>query len=101
MKEEPSMKKSSPLLRPAYWGPLASLSCLVLTSGCGRAPTFNILGSFFPAWLICMLAGIVLAFGANRLLAYLKIDNEIMWSILVYPCLAFFFACVLWLIFFS
>lgn len=70
-------------------------------AGCGRAPSFNILGSFFPAWLICMIAGVVLAAISNRVFAFFKIDNEIAWSIAVYPCLALLFACALWLIFFS
>jgi hypothetical protein len=99
MKEQRSREESCPVLRPARR--IAFLLGVVFLSGCGRAPTFNILGSFFPAWLMCMLAGIVLAAAANRLFVYLRIDNEIVWSILVYPCLAMFFACTFWLIFFS
>ena len=101
MTEARTTEKSPPVLRPASAGPLATLLCAVVFSGCGHAPTFSILGSFFPAWLICMVAGIVLATVTNRLLVYLQLDKEIVWSILVYPCLAMFFACVLWLIFFS
>jgi YtcA family len=79
-----------------------ALLCLsTALAGCGRSPTFNIMGSFFPAWLICMFAGILLAALSNRVLAYFKLDREIAWSIVVYPCLALFFACALWLIFFS
>jgi YtcA-like protein len=72
-----------------------------LVAGCRRSPTFNILGSFFPSWLICMFAGIILATVSNRLLAHFKLDREISWSIVVYPCMALFFACALWLILFS
>lgn len=79
----------------------AALAAAPLAAGCSRAPTFNILGSFFPAWLVCIVAGIVLAAVANRMLVRLKLDQEIAWSIVVYPCIALFFACVLWLIFFS
>ena len=69
--------------------------------GCGRAPSFNILGSFFPAWLICMVAGIVLAALASWLFSRLKLDKVIPWTIVVYPCLAALFAFSLWLILFS
>ncbi|HTB96605.1 MAG TPA: YtcA family lipoprotein [Terracidiphilus sp.] len=69
-------------------------------AGCRQAPTFNIMGSFFPAWLICLVAGMALAFAANRILVRLHLDQQIVWQILVYPCLALFFACILWLIFF-
>ncbi len=100
MREERAKTKPESTFCPAST-PFASLVCLVLMNGCRRAPTFSILGSFFPAWLICMVVGIVLAFASNRLLVYLKIDKEIVLSILVYPCLAMFFACTLWLIFFS
>lgn len=80
---------------------IAALSVLSTLTGCGRAPSFNILGSFFPAWLICMVAGVVLAAAVYRVLAYFKLDKEIAWTILVYPCLAAFFAFSLWLIFFG
>jgi len=78
-----------------------TLAATVLIAGCGRAPTFNILGSFFPAWLVCMVIGVVLAAAAYRVLVWLRLDQEIAWSIAVYPSIALFFACVLWLIFFS
>jgi NhaP-type Na+/H+ and K+/H+ antiporter len=80
---------------------LAALGCLSVSIGCGRAPSFNILGSFFPAWLICMIVGIALAAVVHVLLKRYKLDTEIAWTILVYPCLAAFFAFTLWLVFFS
>jgi hypothetical protein len=80
---------------------LAGLGSLALLTGCGRAPSFNILGSFFPAWLVCIVAGVALAAVAHWLLARLKLDTEILWPIVVYPCLAAFCAFTLWLSFFS
>jgi YtcA family len=80
---------------------IAVLASQCVLTGCGRSPTFNILGSFFPAWLICITAGIVLATIANWVLRHYKLENAIKWTILVYPCLAAFFAMTLWLIFFS
>ncbi len=70
-------------------------------AGCRRAPTINILGSFFPSWLICLFSGIVLAIVANRVFAHFGLDKEILWPVVVYPCLTLLFTCVLWLIFFS
>ena len=70
-------------------------------AGCGRAPTFNILGSFFPSWLICLIAGICLAALANGLLTRYKQEKLIAWPVLIYPCLAAFFSFLLWLVFFS
>ena len=79
--------------------PMALLA--IALSGCVRAPTFNILGSFFPSWLICLAIGIILAVIANRVFARFALDKEILWPIVVYPCLALLFACALWLILFS
>jgi hypothetical protein len=70
-------------------------------AGCRLAPTFNILGSFFPSWLICLFAGIIVAVIANRLFARFALDKEILWPLVVYPCIALLFACTIWLIFFS
>ena len=36
----------------------------------------------------------------NRIFARFTIDEEILWPVLVYPCLALFFACAFWLILF-
>ena len=70
-------------------------------AGCSRAPTFNILGSFFPSWLICLIAGICLAALVYWILARYKLENLIAWPVLIYPCLAAFFSFLLWLVFFS
>ena len=69
--------------------------------GCRLAPTFNILGSFFPSWLMCLFAGIIVAVIASRLFARFALDKEILWPVVVYPCIALLFACTIWLIFFN
>ena len=79
----------------------ATAGILFLISGCGRAPSFNILGSYFPAWLLCLTAGILLTTAVYWLLDRMQLAKEIVWTIVVYPCLTAFFAFILWLIFFS
>ncbi len=79
----------------------AATSALALLCGCERAPTFSILGSFFPAWLFCVIAGILATWGAHLLLARLELDKHIKPTILVYPCMAAFCAFTFWLIIFS
>ena len=69
-------------------------------TGCGRAPSFSILGSFFPAWLVCIIAGVTLAAVANWLLTRFRLDKLVHWPVLVYPAMAAFFAFTLWLVFF-
>jgi hypothetical protein len=79
-------------------------SCLlatVLLTGCGRAPSFNILGSYFPAWLICVLAGIAVTSLVSFLLERNHLTQLIRWTLVVYPCLAASVAFTFWLLFFS
>lgn len=83
------------------WSILPAALLTIEVAGCRRAPTFNILGSFFPSWLVCLFVGIILSAIAYRVFARFALEKEILWPIVVYPCLALFFACTLWLIFFS
>jgi len=69
-----------------------------LVVSCSRAPSVDILGSFFPAWLICFVLAIVLT--ALVRLALQRLHMQIAFPILVYPSLAAFFTFALWLIFF-
>ncbi|QNI36465.1 YtcA family lipoprotein [Edaphobacter albus] len=81
-------------------GKISVAGTLPWLSGCSRAPSFNILGSFFPAWLFCIVLGITLAALSYWVFVRLRIEKEVKPSIVVYPCLAAFFAFTLWLILF-
>jgi len=69
-----------------------------LLSGCSRAPSVDVLGSFFPAWLVCFIVAIVLT--ALVRLALWRLHMNVALPILVYPSLATVFSFVLWLIFY-
>ncbi|HEY6271987.1 MAG TPA: YtcA family lipoprotein [Terriglobales bacterium] len=73
------------------------LAALVLGS-CARAPSFDILGSFFPAWLVCVALAILLTVLARWLLMRLRIVVAL--PIVVYPALAALLTFALWLVFF-
>lgn len=75
-----------------------TLGAFVLT-GCGRAPSFDILGSFFPAWLACLALGLLLTVIARWLL--LRLQIVLAFPILTYPSLIALFTFALWLIFFQ
>jgi fructose-specific phosphotransferase system IIC component len=70
-----------------------------LFAGCTRAPSFDIMGSLFPAWLVCLVLGILLAALVRWLLLRQKV--AVVLPILVFPSLAALFTFLLWLIFFS
>ena len=91
--------KTSSWLHPKF-SVLSVISCSTgLLSGCNRAPSFDIVGSFFPAWLVCLLLGILVAIFARWLLLRMKV--VLVLPILVYPSLAALFTFLLWLVFFS
>jgi hypothetical protein len=74
---------------------LALLLAAALSAGCSRAPSFDILGSFFPAWILCLVIGLLLTFGARWLLLRAHIVIEL--PIVTYPSLAVLFTLGLWL----
>ena len=66
--------------------------------GCSRAPAVDILGSFFPAWLLCFTVAVILAALVQLLLSRLRLS--VAYPILFFPSLATILTLVLWLIFF-
>jgi hypothetical protein len=68
---------------------------VMLSTGCSRAPSFDILGSFFPAWLLCLAVGLPLTFAARWLL--LRAGVVLALPILTYPSLTALFTFALWL----
>lgn len=59
----------------------------------------DLLGSFFPAWLICLLPAILLAAATQRVLS--RLHRSLAFPVLVYPSLTLLFTLLLWAIFFS
>lgn len=77
---------------------LLLLIAALLLTGCGRAPSFDIDGSFFPAWLVCLTVGLVLTAGARWLLT--RFDIEFAFPVLTWPSLTALFTFTLWLAWF-
>jgi hypothetical protein len=69
-----------------------------MLASCGRAPSFDILGSFFPAWLVCLALGLLFTVAARWLL--LRLHIVIALPILTYPSLTAMLTFILWLAFF-
>jgi len=73
----------------------------ILLPGCGLAPSVNILGSFFPAWLICIVVGIVLTIVTRQLLVAMDVAAHLHPAALMYPCLAGLWVFATWLVLFG
>jgi hypothetical protein len=68
---------------------------LLFCTGCGRAPSFDIVGSFFPAWLLCIFAGLLLTVAFRWLFLCLRVVIAL--PVLTYPSLTALFTFALWL----
>lgn len=71
---------------------------ILLPCGCSEAPAFDIMGSLFPAWLLCIALGTLLAALTRWLLARRRI--HLLFPVIAYASLAAVFTFSIWLIFF-
>ena len=79
-----------------------TLGAIVLAAGtAGCDPVIDVFGSFFPAWVVCMTVGILLATLARPLLARAGLEPHLGPLVLVYPSLALLLTMLTWLVFFS
>jgi len=76
---------------------LVGSSVLFLT-GCSSAPSRNILGSYFPSWMICALIGLGATVVFRAVLAKAGIDGELPMPIVVYLAFATAVALAIWLL---
>jgi hypothetical protein len=73
--------------------------CL-LCIGCGQAPAIDVIGSFFPAWMVCLTMAIVLASLLRLFLLRRQLEPAVEPVALFYPCVVILISCLLWLIFY-
>ena len=66
-----------------------------ITDRSTHAPTFDVMGSLFPAWLACLAAAIFFTIGIRWLLITLRIP--LIFPVLTYPCLTALGTFSLWL----
>ena len=69
----------------------------VILPGCSAAPSQNVLGSYFPSWMICAAAGLLLSAVAHRLFALVGIDKEIPIPVVTFLAIAVLASFLVWL----
>jgi hypothetical protein len=74
---------------------------LGLLDGCNGAPSRNILGSYFPSWMVCALLGIALALTARAIFKALGILEELPVPFVVMVAIACASTFAIWLIWLS
>ena len=85
--------------------PLVLLPAILLLGGChltrDQSPTIDVVGSYFPAWLLCIVVGLVITLVARQLLVGFNLNVHLHPAALVYPCMILLFTLTVWLAFFS
>ena len=75
-------------------------TALVLLTGCRGAPSINLVGSFFPAWMLCVAIGVIGVLLLRRLFVRLELEPHVGPLALVYFCLWVVLTLGSWLLFF-
>jgi hypothetical protein len=63
-----------------------------------HSPTIDVVGSYFPAWLLCIVVGLALTLITRQLLVGFNI--RLRPAALVYPCMIILYTLAVWLAFF-
>jgi hypothetical protein len=73
----------------------------LLASGCSASPSQDILGSFFPAWMLCAVVGVFLAVLVYQALRVIGVAHYVVVPPLTYLCIAAAGTLSLWLTWFG
>ena len=87
------------IVREASAVRLGAPIAMLTLAGCD--PVVNIAGANFPAWLLCVIVGSILAAAFRPLFVVTGIEPYLGPRVLIYPCLAVALACLVDLIFFN
>ena len=82
------------MIARASFALIAALS----SESCTRVPTFDVMGSLFPAWLVCLAAALLLTIAIRWLLMRLRIP--LLFPVAIYPSLTALLTFAMWLAFF-
>src|SRR6266481_286549 len=64
-----------------------------------RSPTIDILGSYFPAWMICIVSGLTLTLVSRWIVRANHLEAYASPAPLIYSCLTIIYTFVTWIIF--
>ncbi len=78
-----------------------AIGLIAATSQTGCAPTVNVIGVYFPAWLVSAVAGVVIAYVAVSILARKASTRGLAQSGLLFCSLTLGVGLSVWWIFFS
>ncbi|MET3650567.1 YtcA family lipoprotein [Dyella japonica] len=76
---------------------LTSLPATALITACSESPSRNILGSYFPTWMLCALIGVLGVVLVRVVLVRTGVDRELPVPVLVYLSLWIAITLAVWL----
>ncbi|MCP3705578.1 YtcA family lipoprotein [Paraburkholderia sp. CNPSo 3274] len=80
----------------------AAVMATVSISGCANySPSLNVLGAYFPDWLFCIVAGVVLTIVIYLMLKRFEADHLLAPPAVTYPMLVAFLSLAVWLMLFQ
>ena len=68
--------------------------------GCERVPSVDVLGAYFPSWMLCILVGVALTLVVRWALAGAGLEPGSAPAGLMYPALALALTLATWVLFF-
>jgi hypothetical protein len=74
---------------------------LIGSTGCSRAPSIEFVGTFFPVWMVCILAALAVTGLVRAGLVRLGLEQKIGPVVVFYPSIMAAISCLLWLVWFS
>ncbi len=76
---------------------ISAAMVLLLLPSCSASPSQDIMGSFFPSWLLCLGIGVVAALIVRQILSAVGIDGFVMLPLATYGAVALSVTFLVWL----
>ncbi|MBM7123977.1 YtcA family lipoprotein [Dyella flava] len=92
------MHAHRPTRRYAYLRAALTSSCAMAMTACSASPSRNILGSYFPTWMVCALLGIVFVVVVRGVLVKTGVDAALPLPVIVYLCMWTAATLAIWLV---
>ncbi len=66
-----------------------------------HSPTVDVLGSYFPAWMVCIISGLTLTLIAHWIVQVCHLKPYLGPAPLIYSCLMIIFTFATWILFYQ
>jgi YtcA family len=87
-------------MKTVYYA-LCSFVVIGMTAGCARNPNVEIVGSYFPGWMISLAIGVLLTGITHTFLRRRGLVHTVGHPAVIYPSMIVLFTTLPWLCFFA